>query len=235
MLIKHTFDRAELDERIERSYNRLLGDYYQMPDVFQEYCADWPGDKEGRALLAFVSHYKMTGKINPCMEALMESLPQYTNEHLYFDPKQDPVIHEQQLSGHSWFLRGLCEHYEQFGDEFSLTALKSVTEHLYLPTAGRYKGYPVNRDPKHLNEGGVSGHSATLLDGWNLSTDVGCAFMSIDGLSHVYKITGDGRVKALVDEMIEVYTAIDKVALRAQTHCTLTAARGMLRKYPWRG
>ncbi len=231
MLKKHIFDRAELDERIALSYNRLLGDYYQMPAVFQEYCADWPGDKEGRALLAFVSHYKITGKINPCMESLMKALPQYTNEHLYFDPKQDPVIHEQQLSGHSWFLRGLCEHYEQFGDEFSLTALKSVTEHLYLPTAGRYKAYPVDRDPKHLNEGGVSGHSATLLDGWNLSTDVGCAFMSIDGLSHVYKITGDKRVKALVDEMIEVYTAIDKVALRAQTHCTLTAARGMLRMY----
>ena len=231
MLMKHIFDCAELDERIERSYNRLLGDYYQMPDVFQEYCADWPGDKEGRALLAFVSHYKITGRINPCMEELMEALPRYTNEHLYFDPKQDPVIHEQQLSGHSWFLRGLCEHYEQFGDEFSLTALKSVTEHLYLPTAGRYAGYPVNRDPKHLNEGGVSGHSATLLDGWNLSTDVGCAFMSIDGLSHVYKITKDERVKALLDEMIGVYTAIDKVALRAQTHCTLTAARGMLRMY----
>ena len=231
MLIKHTFDQAELSERIERSYTRLMGDYYQMPGVFQEYCADWPGDKEGRALLAFVSHYKMTGKVNPCMEALLEAIPQYTNEHLYFDPKQDPVIHEQQLSGHSWYLRGLCEHYEQFGDEFSLAALKSVTEHLYLPTAGRYRGYPVDRDPKHLNEGGVSGHSATLLDGWQLSTDVGCAFMAIDGLSHVYKITGDVRVKSLLDEMIAVYSAIDKVTLRAQTHCTLTAARGMLRMY----
>ena len=231
MLTKHTFDRTELDERIARSYDRLLGDYYQMPGVFQEYCADWPGDKEGRALQAFVSHYKITGKRNPCMKALMEALPTYTNEHLYFDPKQDPVIHEQQLSGHSWYLRGLCEHYEQFGDEFSLTALKSVTEHLFLPTAGRYRTYPVSRDPKHLNEGGVSGHSATLLEGWQLSTDVGCAFMAIDGLSHVYKITKDERGKSLLEEMIEVYSAIDKVTLRAQTHCTLTAARGMLRMY----
>ena len=231
MLMKHIFDQAELDERIARSFNRLLGDYYQMPAVFQEYCANWPGDKEGRALLAFASHYKMTGKRNPCMEALMEALPKYTNEHLYFDPKQDPVIHEQQLSGHSWYLRGLCEHYEQFGDEFSLTALKSVTEHLFLPTAGRYRTYPVSRDPKHLNEGGVSGHSAILLEGWQLSTDVGCAFMAIDGLSHVYKITKDARVKDLLDEMIEVYSAIDKVTLRARTHCTLTAARGMLRMY----
>ena len=231
MFVKHQIDQNELQERIARSSARLMGDYYQMPDVFQEYCADWPGDKEGRALLAFVSHYKMTGKINPCMEALLEALPKYTNEHLYFDPKQDPMIHEQQLSGHSWYLRGLCEHYEQFGDEFSLTALKSVTEHLYLPTAGRYRGYPVDRDEKQLNEGGVSGHSATLLEGWRLSTDVGCAFMAVDGLSHVYKITKDVRVKSMLDEMIAVYTAIDKVTLRAQTHCTLTAARGMLRMY----
>ncbi len=231
MMIKHELDRAELDERIARSAGRLMGDYYQMPDVFQPYGADWPGDKEGRALLAFVSHYKMTGEKNPCMEALLEAMPKHTNEHLYFDPAQNPVIHEQQLSGHSWLLRGLCEHYEQFGDEFSLRALSSITEHLYLPTAGRYGGYPVERDKKWLNEGGVSGHSATELDGWSLSTDVGCAFMSIDGLSHVYKITRDARVLALLDEMIEVYTAIDKVTLRAQTHCTLTAARGMLRLF----
>ena len=231
MLRKHEIDQAELNERIHLSATRLLDTYYQMPDVFQPYCAAWPGDKEGRALLAFVSHYKMTGKINPCMEAMLDTLPRYTNEHLYFDPKQTPTIHEQQLSGHSWFLRGLCEHYEQFGDPRSLTALQSVTEHLYLPTAGRYAGYPVHRDPKLLNEGGVSGHASTLLDGWSLSTDVGCAFMAIDGLSHVYKITRDERVKALVDEMITVYTAIDKVALRAQTHCTLTAARGMIRMY----
>ena len=31
--------------------------------------------------------------------------------------------------------------------------------------------------------------------------------------------------------MIEVYLSIDKVALRVQTHCTLTAARGMIRMY----
>ena len=231
MLIKHTIHKSELDERIRRSEARLFDDYYQMPAVFQPYGADWPGDKEGRALLAFVSHYKTTGKINPCMEAMLEALPRYTNQYLYFDPPQGPIIHEQQLSGHSWFLRGLCEHYEQFGDERSLTALKSVTEHLYLPTTGRYMGYPIQRDPQLLNEGGVSGHSSTVMDGWSLSTDVGCAFMAIDGLSHVYKITRDPRVKTLLDEMIAVYTSIDKIALRAQTHCTLTAARGMMRLY----
>ena len=31
--------------------------------------------------------------------------------------------------------------------------------------------------------------------------------------------------------MIAVYLSIDKMAIKAQTHCTLTAARGMLRMY----
>lgn len=55
--------------------------------------------------------------------------------------------------------------------------------------------------------------------------------MSIDGLSHVYCLTDDARVLELIDEMIDVYVNIDKIALRAQTHCTLTAARGMMRLF----
>lgn len=218
----------EVEARIRLNSQRLREPYYQLPDVFQAPDADWPGDKEGRALLAFVSHYKMTREKNPAMEPLLREMPNHTNESLYFGPAAGEMIHEQQLSGHSWLLRGLCEHYEQFRDEFSLKALISITEGLFLPTKGAYPTYPVDRD---TSDGGVSGHSATVMGRWILSTDVGCAFMSIDGLSHVYKITGDPRVLALLDEMIEVYSKIDKVALKVQTHCTLTAARGMLRLY----
>ena len=231
MIRRHELTLAEMDERIALNERRLNEPYYQMDEVFQEPTAAWPGDKEGRALLAFVSHYKMTGKKNPCMEPMLKEIPNRTNADLYFGPAADEEIFEQQLSGHSWLLRGLCEHYEQFRDELSLRILKSVTEKLYLPTMGRYRGYPVDRDPQELMSGGVSGHSTGSYEGWNLSTDVGCAFMSIDGLSHVYRITGDKRVKNLLDEMISVYLSIDKVALRAQTHCTLTAARGMIRMY----
>ena len=232
MIQRHELTAAEMDDRLARNRDRLLKPYYQMPEVFQSPDADWPGDKEGRALLAFVSHYKATGYSNPCMEQMLEALPAHTNAQLYFGPDACEEIFEQQLSGHSWLLRGLCEHYEQFGDAFSRRALESVTEGLYLPTAGRYAGYPVERDAHELATGGVSGHTTTgSYEGWRLSTDVGCAFMSIDGLSHVYKITRDARVRALLDEMITVYCAIDKVRLRAQTHCTLTAARGMVRMY----
>ncbi len=224
------FNKTELNERIYLSRNRLAnGEIYQINQIFSPKDYSWPGDKEGRALLAFVSHYKISGDKIPCMDELVSKMPEHTNEFLFFGPVASDIIHEQQLSGHSWLLRGLCEYHEQFNDEFSLKAIKSAVENLFLPTKGRYATYPVNRSGK--NQGDVSGNSTGIINGWELSSDIGCAFMSIDGLSHAYKITRDERVKNLLDEMIDFYSQIDKVALKAQTHCTLTAARGMMRMY----
>ena len=51
--------QAELNERIRLNRQRLTdGDYYQIGEVFHG-TDDWYGDKEGRALLAFISHYKI--------------------------------------------------------------------------------------------------------------------------------------------------------------------------------
>lgn len=222
--------KSELEDRINLNFHRLAGDpYYMIGEVFSPDDYDWYGDKEGRALLAFMSHYKISRRIIPCMPEMLEKMPEKLNKLGYMGPISPEIINEQQLSGHSWLLRGLCEHYERFRDDFSLETLKSVTENLFLPTSGRYGTYPVDRATG--NSGGVSGENAGEMDGWLLSTDVGCAFMSIDGLSHVYAITRDARVLSLLDEMISVYCAIDKVRLKVQTHCTLTAARGMMRLY----
>ena len=184
-------------------------------------------------MLAFVQHYRINGSRIPCMDQMMERLPTEVNEEGYFGPLFCGTIHEQQLSGHSWLLRGLCEHYEVFQEERPLAMLMNVVNHLYLPTLGRFSDYPIQRDSKA--KGDVSGSSIGNQNKWILSSDTGCAFMSIDGLSHAYKVTGDARIKSLLDEMITVYLAIDKVALKAQTHCTLTAARGMLRMYQCTG
>lgn len=227
--MKLPLDKRELKQRTELNYRRLADDeYYRIGRVFSPASYDWPGDKEGRALLAFVSHYKISGKKIPCMAQMLAEMESHLNERRYMGAAAD-VILEQQLSGHSWLLRGLCEHHEQFGDAYSLSLLKDITENLFLPTAGKYAGYPVEREA--VDEGGVSGTELGVVNGWKLSTDVGCAFMSIDGLSHVYRVTEDWRVKELVDEMTDVYLSIDKKSLRAQTHCTLTAARGMMRMY----
>ena len=218
----------ELQERIALNRDRLLAPYYQIDEIYQPLDAKWPGDKEGRALLAFVNHAAMTGFENPCMKPFLERYPQMRNQRGYLGPIAQDHLFEQQLSGHSWLLRGLCAHYDRYGDESILSYAEEVVKGLFLPTAGAYSTYPIKRQESH---GGVSGSSVGILDGWRISTDIGCAFMSIDGLSHYYAITRDGSVKALLDEMIGVYAAIDKEKLRAQTHCTLTAARGMLRMY----
>ncbi len=220
----------ELAERIALNKTRLAeSSYYQIGEVFSPDTYDWPADKEGRALLAFVSHYKISGEKIPCMDEMIREMPSKLNEKGYFGTTRTDVIVEQQLSGHSWLLRGLCEYYEQFSDPFALQAIRNITENLFLRTGGCYATYPTDRSRK--DEGDVSGTETGRCGNWLLSSDIGCAFMSIDGLSHVYKITADNAVKDLLDEMIDTYLAIDKADLRVQTHCTLTAARGMMRMY----
>lgn len=222
----------ELRERIARNRERLLAPYYQIDEIYQEFDAKWPGDKEGRALLAFVNHANMTGFENPCMKPFLEKYSGMVNEKGFLGPVAKDYLFEQQLSGHSWMLRGLCAHYERYHDERSLSYARDIVKGLFLPTRGKYATYPVHRDN---SAGGVSGSSVGILDGWKISTDIGCAFMSIDGLSHYYILTKEEDVKELLDEMIGIYSSIDKEQMKAQTHCTLTAARGMVRMYQFLG
>ncbi|MBR3300966.1 MAG: hypothetical protein IKI68_05715, partial [Clostridia bacterium] len=64
-MIKQISD-MELKTRIDLNYKRLAeSSYYQIDEVFAPGNYDWPADKEGRALLAFVSHYKISGKKIP--------------------------------------------------------------------------------------------------------------------------------------------------------------------------
>ncbi|MBO5301189.1 MAG: hypothetical protein J6A81_03125, partial [Peptococcaceae bacterium] len=225
--MRREFSEKELKERVKLNQKRLTDSYYQIESVFED-TEGWPGDKQGRALLAFVSHYKIDGTKIPCMEQMISCLNEKTNKDGYFGELASEMLNEQQLSGHSWYLRGLCEYYEQFKDKNILSILKSTVEHLYYPTQGRYKTYPIERGD---DVGGVSGHVAKTVNGWKLSTDICCAFMSIDGLSHYYALTHDMRTKEILDEMITVFAGIDKIKVQAQTHCSLSAARGMLRMY----
>lgn len=228
--MKTPVSEQELQHRIRLSYQRLSQTpYFHIENVFSPATYGWQGDKEGRALLAFVSHYKMTGEKIPCMEQLIAQYSEKCNELSYLGKIQTDIISEQCLSGHSWVLRGFCEHYEQFGDAFSLEMLTAIAENLYLPLTELYENYPCERE--NVDRGGVSGTDLGVIGKWLLSTDVGCAFMAVDGLSHVYQITHNEKVKTLLDLMIRKYLEIDKIEIRAQTHCTLTVGRGMMRMH----
>ena len=97
-----------LADRLARQTARLESDMYLPPLVFESQSIDtWPGDWEGRALLAYCRLYSLTGKKIPAMERIMCQLEEKNNSCGYFGKELDmSAIDEQQLSGHGWFLRG---------------------------------------------------------------------------------------------------------------------------------
>lgn len=221
---------ATIQEHIEKSFKRLNDREYRIENIWQPGAYDWPGDWEGRALLAFVSLYNVTGEKIECMDKMLDLLPEHLNELGYMgkicgEGKMD----EQQLSSHSWLLRGLCEYHKAFDDERSLGFAKSIVENLFLKGKELYANYPSDRI---IEKGGdVSGNLTGEINGWLLSSDVGCAYMCIDGLSDYYCITGEEEVKAMLDSLIGRFMATDRIKMRCQTHATLSATRGMLRLY----
>ena len=215
-------------KNIELSFQRLSDESYQIHKIFQDGGYDWPGDWEGRALLAFTCLYEATGKEIPCMHEMISQLEEKTNGELYFgQPFDGNIIDEQQLSGHSWYLRGLVKYAQNFGGEIVERAMRSTVKNLYLPLIGEYKKYPLNRQKM----GGVSGEVVGTLNGWKVSSDVGCAYMCVDGLAHYYAYTKEENCRAVLEEIIAVFCQTDFVKYGFQTHTTLSCLRGILRLY----
>ena len=75
----------------------------------------------------------------------------------------------------------------------------------------------------------MSGSTQNTVNGWRLSSDVGCVFIGMDGLIHYYKYDRDPRIKEAIDSLVSLYLSIDLVKIKAQTHASLTALRGLLR------
>ncbi|MFR3488372.1 MAG: hypothetical protein ACLTTP_03225 [Alistipes ihumii] len=75
------FDRVtvggELRQRIERNFDRLETDYYQPDQVYwtEEQSGGWPGDKEGRTILALVLDARASGRTPLYLDELIRRLP----------------------------------------------------------------------------------------------------------------------------------------------------------------
>ena len=116
-------------------------------------------------------------------------------------------VDEQQLSGHSWLLRGLLEYWQITGSTEAKKYADGIVEGLFLPAEKHYHLYPADRIPE--KQGNVSGSRSGEVPDWRLSTDRGCAFMCIDGLSEYYRLTGDRRVRNMLCTIIGKYLEID--------------------------
>lgn len=215
---------------IERSVRKMEDPFYSPEELFLDNNRDWPGDWTGRALLAMESLTCLTGKQQKYFEGLFQPLAEHLNKYLYFGPYiEEGDINEQQLAGNSWFLRAMCLLYEKTGNEFARRVMDSMVEHLYTYAVNALDDYP---DYIPVNEtGGKEGCILRAQNGWMLSTDVGCLFICLDGLSAVYALTKQENVATLIEKLYNKLKKVDVVGCCFQTHATLTAMRGLLTYY----
>lgn len=209
---------------------RLTQPPYTLATLYQPEGYEWPGDFEGRLLLALACHAEMSEKPMPSLPKLLDYLRKKVGNQGYFGKPFNPEkIDEQQLAGHSGYLRGLLAYQKLYHDQVSYALLRQAIETLYLPALSHYQSYPKKRG---LPSGGAAiGSLAQNEQGWLLSSDVGCAFVPLDGLASTYQFTHDERLKPFLEQAIGVFLSLDPLALQMQTHATLTALRGLLTFY----
>lgn len=225
----------DFDEHVKKSFKRLCDREYGVPDVYQPLSYSWQGDWEGRALLAHCRLYELTGEKTPALDDFIKMYSEKANADGYLGNLFDAsAVDEQQLSGHSWLLCGMVEYCKLFRSEIAEKAACDIFDRLYKKARNSLKNYPVKRE--RIDVGDVSGDfTGRIVNNWKLSTDVGCFSMCIDGTSRYYELTRRKEVKDFVDEAIETFERFDKRGERAQTHTTLTAARGIFRMYKLTG
>ncbi len=226
-----------LNERMLLNKNRLLNYDNTYKDVYKkDMSMSWPGDFIGRYSLALSSLYSALDKVSDKEEVLNElkkvvsERRKYVNKHFFMGPLfNDSLINEQQLSGNSWYIRSLVSYYRITGDSEILDEIKCIIEELLLKVWPHYSHYPL-KDKREI--GDVSGHtSLTPIDGFILSSDIGCAFILLDAYTDVYELTKDSRLKEAIEYIIDIFMKIDYVSLMCQTHATITCARSITRFY----
>ena len=216
-----------LSERIDRNLQRLQDDIYQPPHVFED--LNWPGDFIGRTILGLTMESEASHKKTELLPMLIDSLPHKFNAKGYLGPDYSPAINEQQISGHGWLLRGLCEYYRFTGDENVLESVRSIAENLFVAGKGKYSAYPVSAGERTNQGGEASGSIASQDENWILSTDIGCVFIGMAGLIDAYEMIPENDIKETIDEMVACFLGVDLTGIQAQTHATLSALRALIK------
>ena len=224
--------KGELKTRALANFDRLERDKYLPGNLFitEAQSGGWPGDTEGRTILGLTLLAQATHRIPKYLDEIIQILPSKLNPQGFFGTNHKDSIAEQQLSSHGWVLRALSEYYLWEKDPNTLSLINRMIENLALPSAGQHKIYPINPSERKP-AGSSSGTNSSTIGKWIVSTDIGCDYIFLDGLTQVYQIKPSEPLKKLIEEMINRFLEIDLVAIKAQTHASLTALRSLLRYY----
>ncbi len=222
---------GDLRYRALKNFERMESELYRPDNFFKDSGYSWPGDFEGRTLLALLSDEKTTGKSATYMARIFAELEKHLNRDKYFGETVGDFLSEQMIAGNSWFMRAVCEHYAMYNDAPSLDIIKTVADRLLLKLPPFYKKYPLKTSVRNMQGKAIGNLLSDRVDGWQLSTDTACAFIPLDGFTRIYEILPRREIKELIETAADVFCSIDKSALHCQTHASLSACRGILRWY----
>ena len=175
--------------------------------------------------------YDFTGIFGKNFEEIKTMIPKHINEKGFFGPDIDcENVNEQQFAGNSWYLRYLCEAYENLGGEEILRDIRYLTDNLYVKHTSEILSYVY--DPKAFCGADFTAGKLLRRNGkWNLSSDSGCIFIALDGLSHSYKITRDENTAKLIEGLIGIFAGVGTRENKMQAHAFLSGIRGLVRYY----
>ncbi|MBK5202509.1 MAG: glycoside hydrolase family 127 protein [Prolixibacteraceae bacterium] len=227
--------KGELYQRAMKNFDRLETDIYHPENIFPKKhhpsSVGWPGDKEGRTMLGLVMESQATHRTPKYLDEMIRIFPEKVNIQGYLGAVQGDTIIEQQLAGHGWLLRSLCEYYIWKKDPKVKTYIDRIIKNLVLPTTGYHKNYPIDPEERIKNVGEMAGSSVNIINNWKLSTDIGCDLIFMDGVVQAYSLFPSDSLKKLIDEIVSRFFEMDLVKIKAQTHATLTGLRAVLRYY----
>ena len=223
--------RDDIAARASLLAGRLEKKEYRPETISAMDVWDWPGDWEGRTILGLTRLAVATKKEPAYLHDIVKATLNNCNERGYMGMMLPAgEAHEQQLSGNGWLLRGLIAYYQYTGKKEIYDAAVRLGQNLYLPLIELYKNYP-GKPEERVYAGGESGNVAGVVRGWRISTDTGCAFIAMDGVSALYELTGDKALGELLSVMVSQFIKLDYESIGAQTHATLTSTRAILRMY----
>ncbi|MGD0750177.1 MAG: hypothetical protein ABSA23_02090 [Anaerolineales bacterium] len=224
--------RGELGFRASLNYTRLEGPWYRPDEVFQADKHGWPGDWEGRVILALTLLAQSTHRTPAFLEQILSLIPAHLNSKGYFGQiMPEGKYDEQHLSGHSWILRGLCEYYLWKRNENVKNILDGILKNYILKTKGAFAKYPIDPKTRFQDPDWILSKLQTKTRHHAETSDAGCAFILIDGVTQAYEVFKTQELKEFADEIIDRFMQLDFLGLHIQTHATLSGIRGMLRMY----
>lgn len=223
---------GDLLDRALKNFDRLEEPKYQIPEVFRESSYEWPGDTEGRTALALTLLSQATHRNARYLDKIISLFPQRMNPMGYFGNVQaEGIMDEQQFTGHHWVARALIEYYLWKRDARAYETLQNLVKNLVLPAKRFLQQYPLDPSVRKVEGYNAGTLLPDVIDNWRLSTDVGCAFLALDGIAHAYDILLTNDLRQLTESMIQRFLQLDLLQMKAQTHATLSALRGMLRYF----